>query len=169
MKYTDDFLKKIMQCGTLGYPLSKILNVLDVDNEAEFKDDFNNKESEVSKNYQKGIDRADFVLDSKLFEMAKIFRMKFWNKMYYLYFGGLFAYFRSACAIAIGMCFKAGIAAEIIGIPKGSIGEKLYNAKIYLETPDLFAWTFVIIAVSVLFEKIFQWLLSLLAHRLSVK
>lgn len=71
MKYTDDFLKKIMQCGTLGYPLSKILNVLDVVNEAEFKDDFNNKESEVSKNYQKGIDRADFVLDSKLFEMAK--------------------------------------------------------------------------------------------------
>ena len=108
-------------------------------------------------------------LDRELFEMAKIFRMKFWNKMYYLYFGGLFAYFRSACAIAIGMCFKAGIAAEIIGIPKGSIGEKLYNAKIYLETPDLFAWTFVIIAVSVLFEKIFQWLLSLLAHRLSVK
>ena len=71
MKYTDDFLKKIMQCGTLGYPLSKILNVLDVDNEAELKEDFNNKESEVSKNYQKGIDRADFVLDSKLFEMAK--------------------------------------------------------------------------------------------------
>ena len=101
--------------------------------------------------------------------LANIFRMTFWNKMYYLYFGGLFAYFRSACAIAIGMCFKAGIAAEIIGIPKGSIGEKLYNAKIYLETPDLFAWTFVIIAVSVLFEKIFQWLLSLLAHRLSVK
>ena len=91
-------------------------------------------------------------LDRKLFEMAKIF-----------------AFFRSACAIAIGMCFKAGIAAEIIGIPKGSIGENLYNAKIYLETPDLFAWTFVIIAVSVLFEKIFQWLLSLLAHRLSVK
>ena len=71
MKYTDDFLKKIMQCGTLGYPLSKILNVLDIDNEAEFKVDFNNKESEVSKTYQKGIDRADFVLDSKLFEMAK--------------------------------------------------------------------------------------------------
>ena len=67
------------------------------------------------------------------------------------------------------MCIRDRIAAEIIGIPKGSIGENLYNAKIYLETPDLFAWTFVIIAVSVLFEKIFQWLLSLLAHRLSVK
>jgi len=60
-----------MQCGTLGYPLSKILNVLDFENEAEFKIDFNNKESEVAKSYQKGVDRADFVLDSKLFEMAK--------------------------------------------------------------------------------------------------
>ena len=113
---------------------------------------------------------ASFIVLVLIWMPSKnLFRMKFWNKMYYLYFGGLFAYFRSACAIAIGMCFKAGIAAEIIGIPKGSIGEKLYNAKIYLETPDLFAWTFVIIAVSVLFEKIFQWLLSLLAHRLSVK
>lgn len=80
MKYTDDFLKKIMQCGTLGYPLSKILNVLDIDNEAEFKVDFNNKESEVSKNYQKGIDRADFVLDCKLFEMAKDGDLKAFDK-----------------------------------------------------------------------------------------
>ena len=56
---------------------------------------------------------------------------------------------RSACAL------RRGSQREIIGIPKGSIGEKLYNAKIYLETPDLFAWTFVIIAVSVLFEKKF--------------
>lgn len=71
MKYTDDLLKKVMQCGTLGYPLSKILNILDIENEAEFKTDFNNRESVVSRNYQKGIDRADFVLDSKLFEMAK--------------------------------------------------------------------------------------------------
>mgnify|MGYP000022974496 FL=1 len=108
-------------------------------------------------------------LDRELFEMAKVFRMTFGNRLYYLYFGGLFSYFRSACAIAIGMCFKAGIAAEIIGIPKGSIGEKLYNAKIYLETPDLFAWTFVIIVVSVLFEKVFQWILSLLARKLNVR
>lgn len=45
--------------------------------------------------------------------------------------------------------------AEVIGVPKGSIGEKLYHAKIYLNTPDLFAWTIVIILISVLFEKCF--------------
>ena len=36
--------------------------------------------------------------------------------------------------------------------------EKLYNAKIYLETPDLFAWTIVIIVISFVFEKCFLWL-----------
>ena len=65
----------------------------------------------------------------------------------------------TACKLGIGLCWKAGIAAEVIGIPTGSIGEKLYKAKVYLETPDLFAWTIVIIAVSVGFEKIFMFAL----------
>ena len=41
-------------------------------------------------------------------------------------------YFLSACRLSLGMCWKAGVAAEVIGVPSGSIGEKLYNAKIYL-------------------------------------
>ena len=49
----------------------------------------------------------------------------------------------------------------MIGVPNHSIGEKLYMAKIYLSTADLFAWTLVIIVVSALFEKFFLWLLSL--------
>ena len=65
----------------------------------------------------------------------------------------------TACKLGLGLCWKAGIAAEVIGIPAGSIGEKLYKAKVYLETPDLFAWTIVIIAVSVGFEKIFMFAL----------
>lgn len=57
--------------------------------------------------------------------------------------------------MALGLCWKAGIAAEVIGIPEQSIGEMLYNAKIYLNTPDLFAWTVVIVMISLLFEKLF--------------
>ena len=55
---------------------------------------------------------------------------------------------------------KAGVAAEVIGVPSGSIGEKLYNAKIYLNTPDLFAWTIVIIVISFVFEKCFLGIVS---------
>lgn len=71
MEYTDDFLKKMVQVGTLGYPLSKIINVLDVEDTKQFTKDFDNPKSKVAISYQKGIDKADFILDSKLFEMAK--------------------------------------------------------------------------------------------------
>ena len=68
-------------------------------------------------------------------------------------------YFVSACSLSLGLCWKSGIAAEVIGLPDGSIGEKLYQAKIFLQTDELFAWTIVVIAVSVLFEKTFLFLL----------
>lgn len=71
MEYNEDFLKKMVQVGTLGYPLSKIVNVLDIDNEKQFIKDFDNKNHPIAKAYQKGIDKADFVIDSKLFDMAK--------------------------------------------------------------------------------------------------
>jgi len=71
MEYNEEFLKKMVQVGTLGYPLSKILNVLDIENEKQFIKDFNTKNSDVFNSYQKGVDKADFLLDIKLFEMAK--------------------------------------------------------------------------------------------------
>lgn len=73
----------------------------------------------------------------------------------YIYVSQVLLFFRTGCSIGLGLCWKAGVAAEVIGIPDGSIGEKLYNAKVYLNTPDLFAWTVVIVLISLLFEKLF--------------
>ena len=73
-------------------------------------------------------------------------------------------YFLSACRLSLGMCWKAGVAAEVIGVPSGSIGEKLYNAKIYLNTPELFAWTIVIIVISFVFEKCFLGIVSRIVY-----
>ena len=81
------------------------------------------------------------------------------KKLQFIYLSQVMPYAVTACKLGLGLCWKAGIAAEVIGIPTGSIGEKLYKAKVYLETPDLFAWTIVIIAVSVGFEKIFMFAL----------
>lgn len=58
------------------------------------------------------------------------------------------------------MSWKSGVAAEVIGLPDHSIGERLYLSKIYLETADLFAWTLVIITISALFERIVLYLIS---------
>ena len=62
------------------------------------------------------------------------------------------------------MSWKSGIAAEVIGIPDSSIGEQLYYSKLYLDTAGLFAWTFVIILISAVFERIFLWLLGRIRH-----
>ena len=96
--------------------------------------------------------------DRQILEMAKVFQVSMGRQIRYIYVSQILPYFVSACRLSLGMCWKAGVAAEVIGVPKGSIGEKLYNAKIYLETPDLFAWTIVIIVISFVCEKCFLWL-----------
>ena len=69
-------------------------------------------------------------------------------------------YLISACKSALGMAFKSGIAAEVIGVPDFSIGANLYEAKIYLDTASLFAWTLAIILIASCFEKILLRLMT---------
>ena len=104
--------------------------------------------------------------DVKLIEVAKIFGTGFFKRIKFIYLPQLEPYILSATSASIGMAWKAGTAAEVIGIPKGSIGERLYEAKIYLMTSEVFAWTAVIILASVLFEKIFIWALKFFYKRL---
>ncbi len=103
--------------------------------------------------------------DKKLLEMAQVFRVSTWRRIRFIYVPALLPYLISGCKVALGMSWKSGIAAEVIGVPSSSIGEKLYMAKIYLSTADLFAWTFVIIVISALFEQLFLYLLKKAAGR----
>ena len=96
-----------------------------------------------------------YSTDPKLLEMARVFRVPVWRRAMSIYRVSLYPYLASAMKTALGMGFKSGIAAEVIGVPEGSIGEGLYMSKIYLSTAELFAWTVVIVCVSVLFEKVF--------------
>ena len=98
--------------------------------------------------------------DAQLLEMAAVFRVPWSRRLPYIYLPQIRPFLSSACSVSLGMSWKAGIAAEIIGIPDGSIGEKLYSAKIYLNTADLFAWKVVVVLISVLFEKLFLLLLN---------
>ena len=60
----------------------------------------------------------------------------------------------------IGMSWKAGVAAELIGIPQGSMGDRVYQAKLLFDTADLFAWTIVVVVLAWLSERLFLWLLA---------
>lgn len=98
--------------------------------------------------------------DRQLLEMAGVFRAGLYKRVRYIYLPQLRPYLSSSCAASIGMAWKSGTAAEVIGIPRGSIGERLYEARIYLNSRELFAWTAVIIMLSVIVEKLVLWLIG---------
>lgn len=103
--------------------------------------------------------------DQKLLELARVYRIPFRRRVWGVYLPQALPYFRSAASLALGLCWKAGVAAEVIGLPAGTIGERLYTAKIYLQTPDLFAWTAVILALSAIFERLFLAAVDSLARK----
>lgn len=100
-------------------------------------------------NVSQGIEATD----AKLLEVARLFRFSRWKTLWKVYLPSVRPYFVAACTTGMGFAWKSGIAAEVLGTPRGTIGRELYNAKIYLETPDLFAWTAVVVLMSVLIEK----------------
>lgn len=93
--------------------------------------------------------------DKLMLEVGTVFRMPLLRRLLYIHLPQLKPFIMSACATALGMAWKAGVAAEIIGTPDGSIGKQLFYSKIYLDTDDLLCWTVIIVIVSVLFEKLF--------------
>ncbi len=98
--------------------------------------------------------------DKDLLEMAEVFRLSFFQKLFYIYRPAVMPYLLSGAVVSVGMSFKSGVAAEVIGLPVSSIGEGLYNAKIYLNTAGVFAWTAVIILLSSMVEWLVVWLLK---------
>ena len=105
-------------------------------------------------------------MDPKLTELAEVFELPKWVRVRWFAIPQLLPYVRAGCALGIGLAWKAGTAAEVIGISGGTIGEKLYQAKIYLETADLLAWTIMILVMSYLFEKLFLGILDMAEERL---
>ena len=85
-------------------------------------------------------------------KMASVFRMPLGRRILYIWIPRVKPFMLSACSIALGLSWKAGVAAELIGIPDGSLGEMLYYSKLYFNTLDLFAWTIIIVALSISFE-----------------
>ena len=104
--------------------------------------------------------------DQQLIEMADVYQIHGWQRIKAIYLSQLMPSLKTATSLAMGFCWKSGIAAEVIGLPTFSIGEHLYNAKVYLDTPALFAWTLVVIVMSALGEKIVMRLVSWVAARL---
>lgn len=105
---------------------------------------------------QTGLDAAD----PALLEMAQVFRMGLCARIRAIWLPGLLPAFRRGCSVALGICWKSGIAAEVIGLPGSSMGEALYRAKITLSTAEVFAWSIAIVLLSAVLERLFMALLA---------
>lgn len=91
--------------------------------------------------------------DPALLEMGRVFRLSPLRRLRFLRLPALWPHLSAACAVSMGLSWKAGTAAEIIGIPAGSLGERMQQAKVYLNTADLFACTLAVVVLSLCFER----------------
>ena len=99
-------------------------------------------------------------VDTQMLEMARVFRLSRWRTFMYVYRPAFMPFLSSSCKISLGMSWKSGIMAEVLATPKPSIGKEMSQARTYLDTPSLFAWTVVVMVLSWLFEKAFMALLK---------
>lgn len=92
-------------------------------------------------------------VDPKLLEMARAYRFDGWKTARLIYIPSVKPAVAAACRTAMGLAWKAGVAAEALSRPRLALGAQVYNAKVYLETADLFAWTAAVVALSFLLER----------------
>ncbi len=106
-------------------------------------------------NVSKGIRQTDLML----LEMAKAYRFDVTKRLRLIYIPSVAPYFSAGVETGLGLAWKAGVAAEVLCHPKLAIGTQVYVSKLNLETPELFAWTIVVIVLSFLVESVLVRLL----------
>ena len=94
------------------------------------------------------------AVDKGLLEMASVFRLPPRKKLTRIYLPSVLPSLAAACRSSAGLSWKAGIAAEVLVVPVRSVGRHLSDAKLYLETTDLFAWTLAVVLLSLLLELV---------------
>ena len=106
------------------------------------------------------VSRGIAECDRGLIEMAHIFGFSKKDMLTKIYLPSVRPYFFAGCTTALGLSWKAGVAAEVLSLPKHALGSELYYAKNYLETPTLFAVTLVVILLSLILELLLKFILK---------
>ena len=111
------------------------------------------------------IDQGIASIDPQLVEVSKMYRFSFAKHLRVLVFPSLKPYFLSAFKTSIGLAWKAGVAAEIIAMPRGTIGTQIGEAKLYIMTAEMFAWTLTVVLLSLAIEFGVSYLFQKLSGR----
>ncbi|WP_307844682.1 ABC transporter permease [Actinotalea solisilvae] len=92
--------------------------------------------------------------DGALLEVARVFRVPALRRVRAVDLPAVAPFLVAACRIGVGLAWRSGVAAEVIGLPDGSIGERLYDAKLFLSTADVLAWTLVVVLLGMACERL---------------
>ena len=98
-------------------------------------------------------------------EMAQVFQVSSRDQYRYIYLPSIEPEVKASLNLIAGLSWKSVVAAEVLSVPAHSMGYNLLNAKVYFETPELFAWIVAIVGFSYGFERIIRKLLSRMDHR----
>ncbi len=108
-------------------------------------------------------------VDGNLVEMARCFKFSFFKRLHHIYIPSVIPYLLSAVGSGLGLCWKAGIAAEVICRTKLSIGNNIWETKYYIETARMFAWTAAVIILSVAFDAVIRYAFKRASARYSAE
>lgn len=100
---------------------------------------------------------AILSIDPKLTEMGKIYYKPI-RRIFLVDVPQMFPQIATSAVTALGFAWKAVITAEVLSLPRFAVGNRMYLSKLYLETPDMFAWTLLVIALSLCLEMALRML-----------
>lgn len=100
------------------------------------------------------------TVDAQLVNMSIVYNVPLKRQLLKLYLPSMTPYIFAGILTSIGIAWKGTIAAEVISVLQKSIGNEIYNGKIYLDIPSVFAWTIIIIVCSLIMEKTTKKIIS---------
>ena len=100
------------------------------------------------------------TIDKGLYEVAEIFELPQKYRFSLLYLPNIKKYLIPSLITSVGLAWKSEIATEIIAYTRNSIGQLINDGKYNLDTPTVFAWTFIVIVFSIIFESVTKMLIG---------
>jgi NitT/TauT family transport system permease protein len=100
-------------------------------------------------------------INRQLEEVATVFGVNNFVKLFYVYIPQILSELFSSANIGIGFAFKSAIAAQVIAITSGSIGEQIYFSKLYIDTNSMMAWLAIVLMMGAILQFFVNRIFSL--------
>lgn len=94
--------------------------------------------------------------DKQLSEMADVYNLNRVKRFLYIKVPSLIFPLISSAISALGLAWKSGIAAEVISLPKKSLGTQLWQSKGGIEFDSVYAVTLTVVILSIVIELLLK-------------